>query len=190
MGSPMRTLGFRTHVLLTLAAAGAFVLTLGRPWYANAPAKHSETASHIGDINGPLNGFFDGVKRWVTASDGTSGWQALDHWALGLAALAAIAALGAVLLLAPMFQQLGRDLLRYASLAAFGITVWRLFDPPGANGGLELRNGALAGVSFALMLMVCGSAAANAPLRRRVPQRKFVPPPPPPAWESAGPPGP
>ncbi len=33
----MRTLGFRTHVLLSISAAALVVLTLSRPWYAEAP---------------------------------------------------------------------------------------------------------------------------------------------------------
>ncbi len=185
----MRTLGFRTHVLLALAAAAGLVLTLSHPWYGPAPQKVPDHTAPIGDINGPLNGFFDGVKRWLTNSDGTTGWHALDHWAQGIAAMAAVAAIGTLMLLTPAMQQLGRDLLRYSSLAAFGIVVWKLFDAPGANSAVELRNGAVAGAVFALMLLVCGSAAASAPLRRKVPDRKFVPPPPPPAWGSTGPPG-
>src|SRR4051794_38216983 len=185
----MRTLGFRTHVMFALAAAAGLVLTLSRPWYGPAPVKAPEKTAEIGDINGPLTGFFDGVKRWGTNADGATGWKALDHWALGISAMAAIAAIGAIMLMLPAAQTLGRDLVRYASLAAFAIVVWKLLSPPGGHKSIELRNGALAGVGFSLMLMVCGSAAANAPLRRKVPQRTFVPPPPP-AYESAGSNGP
>ena len=184
----MRTLGFRTHVLFALAAAAGLVLTLSRPWYGQAPPKAPEKTADIGDINGPLTGFFDGLKRWGTNTDGTSGWQALDHWAMAIAVMAAIAAIGVLMLMLPAVQQLGRDLVRYSALAAFGIVVWRLLDTPG-SGNLELRNGALAGAAFALVLLVTGSAAAAAPLRRKVPQRHFVPPPPP-AYESAGSSGP
>ena len=182
-GSTMRTLGFRTHVILALAAAAGLVLSMARPWYAPSPPKSPEEVADIGDINGPLTGFLDGLKRWLTDADGTSGWQALDHLGLGIAAMAGVAALGALLLLTPALQQLGRDLLRYSSLAAFGIVVWKLLDPPGSNEALELRHGALAAAGFGLMLIICGGAAASAPLRKRVPQRKFVPPPPPPAWQ-------
>ena len=181
----MRTLGFRTHVLLALAAAAGLVLTLSRPWYAAAPPKSPDKVADIGDINGPLTGFGDGLKRWLTDAEGTSGWHALDHWGMGIVAMAGVAAVGALLLLLPAVQQLGRDLLRYGSLAALGIVVWKLLDPPGSNEALELRNGALAAAGFALVLVVCGGAAASAPLRKRVPQRKFVPPPPPPpAWQN------
>jgi hypothetical protein len=189
MGPTMRTLGFRTHVLFALAAAAGLVLTLSRPWYGAAPVKAPDKTADIGDINGPLTGFFDGVKRWLTNADGASGWHALDHWALAISAMAAIAALGVVMLIAPAMQQLGRDLVRYAALAAFGIVVWKLLSPPGGHESIELRNGAVAGLAFSLILLVTGSAAASAPLRRKVPQRTFVPPAPP-AYESgsSGPP--
>jgi hypothetical protein len=185
----MRTLGFRTHVLFALAAAAGLVLTLSRPWFGAAPPKAPDTTADIGDINGPLTGFSDGVQRWLTNSDGASGWHALDHWALAITAMAAIAAAGLVMLMMPAMQQLGRDLVRYASLAAFGIVVWKLLSPPGGHESIELRNGALAGLAFSLILMATGSAAASAPLRKKVPQRTFVPPAPP-AYESAGSSGP
>jgi hypothetical protein len=111
----MRTLGFRTHLLLALVGAGGLLLTLSRPWYAAAQHTPDE-AKDIGDINGPLNGFFGGLKRWVSATDGTSGWQALDHVGVALAAMAGLAAIGALMCLAPPLQSLGRDLLRYGAL--------------------------------------------------------------------------
>jgi hypothetical protein len=182
----MRTLGFRTHVLFALAAAAGLVLTLGRPWYGEAPPKVPDHVADIGDINGPLTGFFDGVNRWTTSTDGVSGWNALDHWATALAVMAGIAVAGLLMLMVPAMQQLGRDLVRYSALAAFGIVAWKLVDTPGK---LELRNGSLAAMAFAVMLLVTGSAAATAPLRKKTPQRTFVPPPPP-IYESTGSSGP
>ena len=161
----MRTLGFRTHVLLALAAAAGLVATLGRPWYAPPPPPADQEVG-IGDINGPLNGFFDGLERWVTDPVGATGWEALDHVGLALAAMAGVAALGALACLIPPLQALGRDLLRYGSLAAFAIVAWKLLDPPGSNTAFELRNGALAGAGTVLVLLTCGLAVANAPLRR------------------------
>ncbi|MGH2968067.1 MAG: hypothetical protein ACRDK0_03220, partial [Solirubrobacteraceae bacterium] len=146
----MRTLGFRTNVLLAIAAAAGVVLTLSRPWYAASPPGSDEAAG-IGDINGPLNSFFDGVQRWVTDAHGVDGWEALDHWGLALAVMAGIAGLGALLCLVAPLQALGRDLLRYGALAALAITAWKLLDPPGSNAAFELRNGALIGAGFALM---------------------------------------
>jgi hypothetical protein len=186
MGSPMRTLGFRTHVLLAIAGAIGVLYSLTRPWYATAPPPPKEDDAGIGDIHGPLNQFFDGAKRWASGGEGVSGWQALDHWAQMIAAMTAVAVVGVLLcLVLPRAQVLGRDLARYGSLAALAIVAWKLVDPPGDNGAWELRVGALLGGLFAIVLFTCASGVANAPLRRKIPQRRYTPPPAPPAYESA-----
>ena len=51
----MRTLGFRTHVLLAIAGAIGVMYSLSRPWYAAAPPPPKEDDAGIGDIHGPLN---------------------------------------------------------------------------------------------------------------------------------------
>jgi hypothetical protein len=180
----MRTLGFRTHVLLAIAGAIGVLYSLTRPWYAAAPPAKEDDGG-IGDIHGPLNAFFDGLKRWISGSDGVTGWQALDHAGQMIAAMAGVAVLGALLCLAvPRLQVLGRDLARYGALAALGLVAWKLVDPPGDNGEWELRVGALLAGLFAIVLFTCASGVANAPLRRKVPQRTYQAPPPPPAFES------
>jgi hypothetical protein len=182
----MRTLGFRTHILLAIAGAIGVLYSLARPWYGASPPVSDETAD-IGDINGPLNAFFDGVKRWATAADGVTGWQALDHWGQMIGAMAAVAVLGAILCTVPQAQLLGRDLARYGALAALAIVAWKLVDPPGANDARELRSGALMAGVFAIVLFTCASGAAGAPLRRKIPQRTYQAPPPPPAYGSSAP---
>ena len=180
----MRTLGFRTHVLLAIAGAIGLLYSLNRPWYAAAPPP-KEDESGIGDIHGPLNQFFDGVKRWTSNGEGVTGWQALDHWGQMVAAMAGVAVIGALLCLAvPRLQVLGRDLTRYGSLAALAIVAWKLVDPPGSNAVLELRIGALIAGVFAIVLFTCASGVANAPLRRKAaPRSTYQAPPPPPAYE-------
>jgi len=183
----MRTLGFRTHVLLAIAGAIGVLYSLGRPWYGGALPAKTEDETGIGDIHGPLNAFFDGVKRWVTSGEGVTGWQALDHWGQMIAAMAVVAVLGALACLTPSLQALGRDFTRYGSLAALAIVAWKLLDPPGDNAVLELRSGALIAGVFAVMLFVCSAGVASAPARRKVPQRTFQAPPPPPAYGSSAP---
>jgi hypothetical protein len=178
----MRTLGFRTHVLLAIAGAIGVLYSLTRPWYA-APPPPKEDDAGIGDIHGPLNAFFDGLKRWTSHADGATGWQALDHWAQMIAAMAVVAALGSVACLLPRVQVLGRDLARYGGLAGLAIVAWKLVDPPGPNELWELRIGALLAGLFSIVLFTCASGVANAPLRRKVPQRPYHAPPPPPAYE-------
>ena len=147
----------------------------------------NEDGADIGDIHGPLNAFFDGVERWASSPDGATGWQALDHWGQMLAAMALVAVVGSVACFAPRMQVLGRDLARYGALAALAIIAWKLVDPPGSNEAFELRSGALIAGAFALMLFTCASGVANAPLRRKVPQRTYQAPPPPPAFGSNAP---
>jgi hypothetical protein len=184
----MRTLGFRTHVLLAIAGAAGLVFALGRPWYAAAPEVDPNAARDIGDINGPLNAFFAGVERWLTGTVGQTGWQALDYAAIAIAAMAGLAAVGALACMAPPLQMLGRDLLRYGALFAFAIAAWKVLDPPGTNAAIELRHGALAAVGCATVLLTGGLGAASAPLRRRTVARKFEAPPPPapPAYGTTG----
>jgi hypothetical protein len=191
----MRTHGFRTHVLLAVAAAAGVVLTLDRHWYAPAPKTEPERVADIGDINGPLNNLFEGVERWVTSTDGASGWDSLGPWGIALAAMTAVAAIGCLACMVPALQPLGRDLLRYGALAVFAIALWKLVDPPGANATHELRNGALAAFGCAVVLLTCSMGVANAPLRRKSPRRSYEAPPPPqapPAYgtaRSSSPPG-
>ena len=180
----MRTLGYRTHVLMALAAAAGLVYTLALPWYAAAPREKSEQS--IGDISGPLDGFFQGFERWATETAGTNAWDALDAFAIAIAAMSGAAAFGALLCLVPLFQSFGREVLRYTALAAFGLAFWRLVDQPGANAATELRYGAFAALAVASVLLSSALGVVNAPLRRRKPQVAYTPPPAP-VYESASP---
>ena len=49
----MRTIGFRSHALLTIAAAVGMIAALTEPWYALAP-KPPQADNAIGTIEGPL----------------------------------------------------------------------------------------------------------------------------------------
>jgi hypothetical protein len=175
----MRTLGFRTHVLLAIAAAVGLVAALSRPWYAAAPAAKESGDKGIGDIHGPLSSFFEGVERWATESAGTTAWSGLDHIAIAIAAMAALAGLGALASLAPRLQALGREAVRYGSFVVVALVVWKLLDPPGDNGATELRWGAFVALGCALVLVSCGAEVCNSPLRgRRKPAPYKAPPPP------------
>ena len=162
----MRTLGFRTHSLLTIAAAVGMIAALAEPWYALAP-KPPQADNAIGTIHGPVDGLAAGMQRWVTGAAGTSGWDGLGLWGSVLAGLAALTAIGALGCLIPAIQGVAREALRYGSLAAFGVTLWKLIDTPGPNQLTEPRIGAFIAVGAALVAVTSGSAVASAPLRRR-----------------------
>src|SRR5689334_22848113 len=65
----MRTLGFRTHSLLTIAAAVGMIAALAEPWYALAP-RPPQADNAIGTIHGPVDGLAAGMQRWVTGGAG------------------------------------------------------------------------------------------------------------------------
>ena len=182
----MRTHGFRTHVLLVIAGAVVLLGSLQRPWYARAPHEVTSENAPIGDINGPLDGLFKGMHRWVTDTNGQTGWHALDVVGQVLAGLAGFCALAALGCMAAEIQRHAAEPLRYAALATFGLVVWKLVDPPGPNAVWELRSGALIGVVGAGMLAVTAQTVASAPSRKRSAPQRYVAPPPPPSYEPVG----
>ena len=164
----MRTLGFRTHVLLAVAAAVGVIASLGEPWYAPAPRVQADTAS-VGSLHGPVEGLSAGVARWVTETAGINGWDGLGSWGSALAGFATLTALGALGCLVPALQGVAREALRYGSLATFGLAVWKLIDTPGPNAAMEPRFGAFVATIAALIVVTSGGAVASAPLQRRRP---------------------
>lgn len=162
----MRTLGFRTHLLLAVAAAAGVIAALARPWYAAAPPPAAGEAG-VGSIQGPVDGVAAGMERWLSQSTGTAGWDALGVWGIVIAVLAAVTAVAALGCLVPALQGIARELLRYGAVACAGVVVWKLVDTPGPNAELELRFGAFVAAGAALVAFSSGSAVASAPLRHR-----------------------
>jgi len=190
----MRTLGYRTHILLAVAAAAALIATLGRPWYGVPPVLDAEEEKAIGELHGPVERLTEAVSRWASETAGTAGWDVLGTWGLVLAGLAGLAAAGALGCLLPGLQGVAREALRYGGLACLALVLWKLFDTPGPNADLEPRYGVFAALGAALLLVTSGAPVASAPLQsRRRPAPAHVAPAAPPAFEtshSAPPPGP
>jgi hypothetical protein len=174
----MRTLGFRTHVLLVLAGAFGVLSSLSRPWYGPPPAPLPDNTQQF-DVHGPAQGLLDELQRWITAPDGTTGWDALGPSGAVLAGLAVVSALCAIGCVLPAVQGLVSSLLRYVSFATFGVALWRVLDAPGPNGTHELRIGALVALVSATVVWVSAQGVASAPMRRRVTPPRYTPPPPP-----------
>jgi hypothetical protein len=182
----MRTLGYRTHVLLAVAAAVGVIAALGRPWYAQAPVPVEQADPGVGTLQGPADGLRQGVERWITENSGTSGWDALGVWGTVLAGLAALTAVSALACMLPAVQGVAGGLLRYASLACVAVALWKVIDQPGANDALELRFGAFVAAGAAILALSSGGAVAAAPMRRQRPVARYTPPPPPPRYGTAG----
>src|SRR3954452_3203477 len=134
---PMRTLGFRTHALLTIAAAVGVIAALAQPWYAAAPRAAADASGTVGTIDGPVDGLAAGMQRWISETAGVTGWDGLGTWGTVLAAMAALTAVGALGCMIPAVQGVAREALRYSALAAFGIALWKLIDTPGPNQVME-----------------------------------------------------
>ena len=163
----MRTLGFRTHVLLAVAAAGGVIASLGQPWYAAAPRAVQNGDTSIGSLHGPVEGLSAGIGRWISETSGSTGWEALGTWGAVLAGLAMLTAVGGLGCLVPALQGAAREVLRYGSLGTFGIALWKLIDTPGPNQVMEPRFGAFVATAAALIAATSGGAVAAAPLKRR-----------------------
>jgi hypothetical protein len=163
----MRTLGFRTHVLLAVAAAVGVIAALAEPWYAKAPQAVQPSDESMGSLQGPVEGLSAAIGRWIGEATGTSGWDALGTWGTVLAAVATLTALGALGCLVPNLHGVAREVLRYSALATLGIAAWKLIDTPGPNQMMEPRFGAFVATAAALIAVTSGSAVAAAPLRRR-----------------------
>jgi hypothetical protein len=181
----MRTLGFRTHILLAVAAATGVIAALARPWYAAAPPAAPEAS--------PVDGLVAGMERWLSETQGTAGWDALGVWGTVIAALAVVTAVGALGCLVPALQGLSREALRYGAFACAGVVIWKLVDTPGPNAALELRFGAFVAAAAALIAFSSGASVASTPLRHRTTGRPpYTPPSAPSRYEtaaSAPPPG-
>src|SRR5215203_4173646 len=103
----MRTIGFRSNILFIIAAAVGLLAALGRPWYAPAFVPSGEEA-RIGDVQGPVEGFFLRLGREFADDGGTKGWDAFTSTDMILVALAAIAVLSAIAALLPGAERSAR----------------------------------------------------------------------------------
>jgi hypothetical protein len=163
----MRTIGFRSNVLLAIAAAFGVIAALGRPWYG-PPAEATDAR---------MEDLFGSLARAFSASGGTTGWQALETADGLLAGLAAGTAGLLVLALVPaLLPHVGAPA-RWTALATLGVVVVKLVDGPGGAALSEPRQGILVALGAAVLLVVSTMSVASAPVRRRVPVRTYAPPP-------------
>jgi len=179
----MRTLGFRTHVMLVVAGAIGVLAALGRPWYAAAPPPPPDN-SGVFEVHGPLHATLAAMRRWLTDGTGITGWDALGTSGQVLAGACGIAALCAVCCFVPGLQRAVSEPMRYVSFVVAGIAAWRLVDSPGPNDLLELRLGALIALVSGTVVWVSAQGVASAPMRRKVAPPRYTPPPPPPVFET------
>jgi hypothetical protein len=162
----MRTIGFRSNVLFIIAASVGLLASLGRAWYAPAPAATPEE-TRIGDVHGPVEEFFMRLSREFTTASGTKGWDAFTTTDAILVALVSVAVLSSLAALIPGVERPARELLRLATFAMLGIVVVKLANTPDAAGLVERRQGAWIALGVTGMMASSANTVYNAPLLRR-----------------------
>jgi hypothetical protein len=173
-GSIMRTIGFRSNVLIAIAAAFGVIAALGKPWYGpGAPPSDAQ-----------MEDLFSGIGRSVSEPGGTTGWAALhttDEMIAGLA-VATVVLLGLTLM--PVLQHHLQPLARWGAVATVGVVLYTLVDRPDAAAMAEPRQGLLLALTASLVLLAATWTVAAAPARRHVAPKTYTPPPPAPVYDA------
>jgi len=163
----MRTIGFRSNILFSIAAAFGVVAALGQPWYG--PSSEPTTAR--------MEDLFNGIGRAFTAPTGTTGWAALETADSLIAGLAVGTALLSLLtLVAPLAPHV-QPLARWFAIGTFVTVAVKLIDEPGSNALSEPRQGLLIALGAAAVLVASTLTVAAAPTRRKTPPKTYTPPP-------------
>jgi predicted anti-sigma-YlaC factor YlaD len=162
----MRSLGFRTHVLYALASAAGLIASLGRTWYAPAPAAPAPDGT-VGEMPDTISQFFAGLSRSVTQQGGAAGWQQLDSAASFLLALGVILALCALGSLVPRLQRGAASGAQLAALLALATVALELVDQPGGRAATEARLGGWIALASVLLGLGASMHLCSAPRRRR-----------------------
>jgi hypothetical protein len=165
----MRTIGFRSNVLIAIAAAFGVIAALGQPWYGPS---HAPTDARMEDL-------FDGIGRAFTETHGTTGWAALESADGLIAALAVGAALMSILTIMPPWQAHVQPLARWFGMGTFTVVAVKLIDEPGSNALSEPRQGLLIALGAAAVLVASTMWVASAPPRRKTTPKAYKPIPPP-----------
>jgi predicted anti-sigma-YlaC factor YlaD len=169
----MRSLGFRTHVLYALASAAGLIASLGRTWYAPAPAAPASNGA-VGEMPDTISQFFAGLSRSVTQQGGAAGWQQLDTAASFLLALGVILAVCALGSLVPRLQRGAASGAQLAALLALATVMLELVDQPGGRAATEARLGGWIALASTVIAVGASMQLYSAP-RRRSAAAKAVP---------------
>jgi hypothetical protein len=167
----MRALSTTSKLLAYVAAALGVAAAVGLPWFAASPAaevKKRDSAGYI-TLDGPVDAFFGGVWRWISASDGVSASERFAGADTALLVLAALAVVAAGLASVRFGERLGRTLMQVAALAIGVLTAVKLVQVAATDDLVEARRGAVIAMSCSVIMLMTAGHVAQQKLRRRPP---------------------
>jgi hypothetical protein len=166
----MRAISTTSKLLTFVAAALGVAFSLGLPWFAASPAAVEARTGELPTIDGPVEVFFGGVYRWVTAPDGASAAERFAGADTALLILVALACTGAGLNLLRGAEPAGRWLMQVTALGVLGLVVVKLVQVSGTDALVETRHGGLVAAACGLMMVVTAGHVAQQKLRRTPPE--------------------
>ena len=168
----MRTLSTSSKLLAYIAAALGVVAAVGLPWFAASPAAEAkrDEAGYI-TLDGPVDAFFGGVWRWISAADGVSASERFAGADMALLALAGLGVLAAALASVRFGERLGRTLMQLAALAIGVLTAVKLVQIAATDELVEARRGAVIAMSCSVIMLMTAGHVAQQKLRRRPPEQ-------------------
>ena len=165
----MRTLSTGSKLLAYVAAALGVVASVSLPWFAPSPVAEAKAAGEPVTLEGPVEEFFGGLWRWVSAPDGVSAAERFGGADTALLVLAGLGILAAGLAAIRGGEQLGRTLMQMAAVAIGILTAVKLVQVAGSSNLLEARRGAVVAFSCSGIMLMTASHVAQQKLRRQPP---------------------
>lgn len=165
----MRTLSTTSKLLAFVAAALGVVASLNLAWFGASPAVREEE-KRLPTIDGPVEEFFDGLRRAITATDGVSAHERFAGADTALLVLAGLAVVGAALAGARVAEHLGRWVMQMCALAIGVLVVVKLVQVSATSDALETRQGAVVALGCAGVMFITATHVAQQKLRRTPPR--------------------
>jgi len=158
-------------MLAFVAAALGVVASLARPWFAASPAARTEEHAGLVTIDGPVDSFFGGVWRWISAADGVTASERFGGADTALMALAGLAVVAAAIASVRGAEMFGRSLMQGAALGILGLSVVKVVQIATADERVETRYGAVVAIACGAVMLVTAGHVAQQKLRKAPPPR-------------------
>lgn len=162
----VRTLSVSSKLLAFAAAALGVAASLGLPWFGVSPQRPDAAG---GRTLAEAGSFFEGVRRWLTETQGISGHAAFTAADTALTALVAAAIVGAVLAAMQGLEMAGRRIMQSTALVTLALVAYKILEVAATDPAVEARRGAVLAAACAAVMAVTASHVAQQKLRRTPP---------------------